>query len=142
VRVPPKTATSRRDVPVPEWVADVLSAHLAAHPTGPEEFLFTNGHGRPYGHADYSRRFKTAVAAAGLPEAFSSHSLRHGYATALLADGISPVAVGRLLGHQDGTLVLRLYGHKMPADDDLARVAMDRTWTGAGESSTGLRVAR
>ncbi len=32
--VPPKTASSRRTVPLPTVVADALAAHLAAHPAG------------------------------------------------------------------------------------------------------------
>jgi integrase len=55
--------------------------------------------------------------------------MRHHFATTLLRSGLSPVAVGHLLGHADGALVLRTYGHWMPDDDSLARRALDAAWT-------------
>jgi hypothetical protein len=64
--------------------------------------------------------------------------MRHHYAKMLLRAGLSPVAVGRLLGHTDGSLVVRTDAHWLPADDDLARAALDAAWTGQ-QASTALR---
>ncbi|MGY3679770.1 integrase [Streptomyces sp. TE33382] len=50
---PPKTAKSRRTVPVGEVVADALLVHLAARPS--KEWLFTMEEGEPLNY----RRWKT-----------------------------------------------------------------------------------
>jgi integrase len=55
------------------------------------------------------------------------HDLRHSYATALLAAGVTPHAVARLLGHPSAQLVYERYGHALP--DELA---------GAGERLEAL----
>lgn len=138
-RVETKTDTSSRTLPMSGMVADAIREHLARFPVEEQgDYLFRNRRGRPYGHAYYSTVFKHAVRAARLPESLTTHALRHGYATALLRAGLSPVAVGRLLGHADGALVVRLYAHYLPADDDLARQALDAAW--AGRSGARLAV--
>jgi integrase len=39
------------------------------------------------------------------------HSMRHGAASALLADGATPAVVQRQLRHSDARITLGLYGH-------------------------------
>jgi hypothetical protein len=40
--------------------------------------------------------------------------------------------VAERLGHEDGSLVLRTYGHLMPNSDDRTRSAIDAAWDEAG----------
>jgi len=55
--------------------------------------------------------------AAGLPEPLPTiHSLRHSAATWWLASGLTVHAVAELLGHSDPTLVIKRYGHALPAE--------------------------
>jgi integrase len=54
-------------------------------------------------------------AEAGIPS-LRVHDLRHTCATFWLAAGLSVHAVADLLGHVDAGLVLRLYGHALPAE--------------------------
>ncbi|MDX6533320.1 MAG: hypothetical protein QOF68_1064 [Gaiellales bacterium] len=49
------------------------------------------------------------------------HDLRHSYATAMLAAGLTPHAVAKLLGHASAQLVYERYGHALP--DELAAAA-------------------
>lgn len=121
-----KTRYSKRTVPMPQWVADELSWQLAAFGPGEDGSIFTTGRGTPLQAWAYINRwFPRAVEAAGLPKETTTHDLRHHYATELLAAGLSVVEVGRLLGHRDGSLVAKTYGHK-PADaDDRARKALE-----------------
>lgn len=44
------------------------------------------------------------------------HDCRHAYATHMLAAGLTAHAVAALLGHSDAGLVLRRYGHALPAE--------------------------
>lgn len=68
----------------------------------------------PYRHDYYGTRiFSEAVRAAGLPPSTTSHDLRHHYASVLLAQGESVIAVAERLGHHNAGLVLSTYGHLM-----------------------------
>jgi integrase len=86
-----------------------------------------------YRHEHYgSRIFAKAVRMAGLPAGTTSHHLRHHFASVLLAAGESVVAVAERLGHENGTLVLKTYGHLMPDSEDRTRRAVDAAWTADG----------
>jgi integrase len=129
-RSAPKTRRSVRSVPLPQVVAEALSAHIAAHPPGPDGTLFTTRFGTPYRHDYYGTRiFAEAVARAGLPASTTSHDLRHHYASVLLLQGESVVAVAERLGHHNASLVLSTYGHLMPDSEDRTRRAVDAAWS-------------
>jgi len=53
------------------------------------------------------------------------HDLRHTAATFWLAAGLTVHAVAELLGHEDATLVLKLYGHALPQEKSTAGEVMD-----------------
>jgi hypothetical protein len=50
-------------------------------------------------------------------------------AASFLAAGELVVAVAERLGHENGTLVLKTYGHLMPDSEDRTRRAVDAAWT-------------
>ena len=57
-----------------------------------------------------SKVFRRALKHAGLRTHFSPHSLRHTYASLLLADGVSPAYVQEQLGHASIELTVGTYG--------------------------------
>ena len=59
---------------------------------------------------------------------YSSHDLRHHYASVLLAAGESVVAVAERLGHENADLVLSTYGHLQPNAEEGTRKALDDAW--------------
>lgn len=127
-RVAPKTARSRRTLPLPDVVAEELARHIAVYPPA-DGLLFHTRAGRAIGREQYAgRAFIAAAKRAGLPEGTTTHDLRHHFASLLLASGQSVIAVAELLGHENATLVLTTYGHLMPGGDDLARRAIDAAW--------------
>lgn len=129
VRTAPKTSRSTRTIPLPQVVAEALSMHLSEFPPGEDGTMFTTRFGTPYRHDYYGTRiFKEAVARAGLPPGSTSHDLRHHYASVLLAQGESVVAVAERLGHHNAGLVLSTYGHLMPDSEDRTRRAVDNAW--------------
>ena len=138
VRSEPKTPRSRRTLPLPTVVAEVLAAHMQAFPAGVDGTLFTTREGRPLTHSFYgTATFQRAVAKAGLPPGTTSHALRHAYASWLLAAGESVVAVAERLGHCNAQLVLTTYGHLLPDSEDRTRSAIDSAWNAApGEAAT------
>jgi integrase len=128
-RTEPKTPRSRRVIPLPQVVANVLAAHIAAFPAAEDGTLFTTRAGAVVVHRLYGSLLKAAVHKAGLPETTSSHDLRHHYASVLLHAGESVVAVAERLGHQNANLVLTTYGHLMPDSEGRTRKAIDSAWS-------------
>lgn len=141
--VPPKTARSRRTVPLPKIAADALARHIAEHPPTAAGLLFHTQAGRALDHNWYgSKIFTSAAHDAGLPTGTTTHDLRHHYASVLLASGQSVIAVAELLGHENAQLVLTTYGHLMPGGDDLARKAIDAAWQAAAAVPGDARTAQ
>lgn len=129
MRSAPKTRRSTRTVPLPQVVAEALSVHLEEFMPGEDGSLFTTRFGAPYRHDYYGTRiFAEAVARSGLPKSTTSHDLRHHYASVLLAQGESVIAVAERLGHHNAGLVLSTYGHLMPDSEDRTRRAVDSAW--------------
>lgn len=136
-RVDPKTPRSRRTIPLPTMVAEALAVHMAAFPPLADGSLFYGKNEQPYQHIVYGDRiFRKAAdrlaAAKGstFPTRVTTHDLRHHYASVLLAAGESVVAVAERLGHEDATMVLRVYGHLLPDSEDRTRKAVDAAWRG------------
>ena len=130
-RVPPKTPRSKRTLPLPVTVADALARHIAAFPPADDGSLFTTEAGYLYRQEHYGARiFRPAVRAAGLPDGSTPHDLRHHFASVMLRATGDPMLVAEMLGHENATLVLKVYGHLMPGSEDRMRQAIDIAWTG------------
>jgi integrase len=54
-----------------------------------------------------------------------THSLRHFYASALIAGDASVKVAQSRLGHSSAVITLHTFGHPWPGDDDLTRTVMD-----------------
>lgn len=135
--VAPKTARSRRTIPLPQVVADALAEHIATYEPAADGALFTMGNGVPWKQNNWHRQIvKRAIAAGGLPEGTTSHDLRHSYASWLLEAGESVVTVAERLGHANAGMVLRTYGHIMPGQEDRTRRIIDGLWAQTDYSRT------
>ncbi len=73
-------------------------------------WVFPSAHWTPLDHSNARKHFDAALKHAGLPLHFSPHSLRHTFASLLLADGVSPAYVQEQLGHASITLTVDTYG--------------------------------
>lgn len=138
---PPKTVTSARTVELPDTVAAAVAAQLAEHPardveltdrtdprherTRTARLLFTRQGGRPVQRNGWSREWRPAVEAAGLPAGFGMHGLRHYYATLLIHAGASVKTVQLALGHATPTITLNTYTHEWPEALDRTRSLVD-----------------
>lgn len=103
-----------RNVPVPDYVWEMVAAMpdgpLCAGPRGSRYMAYNTAWGR----------FKTITDALGI-EGYTSHSLRHQFASECLDDGMNIVDLSAVLGHADPSVTLRIYVHAMP--DAEARTA-------------------
>jgi integrase len=130
-RVEPKSATSRRTVPMPAIVSAALAARQARQAAEPAEgraagefadLVFTTIAGHPLDGINVTRRFQRILRTAGLPRQ-RFHDLRHACASLLLAQGVPARVVMETLGHSQISLTLNTYSHVLPA---LGREAASR----------------
>ena len=107
-----------RDVPVPSW----LWAMVKDMPEGP----LMPGNGRMFqqGNTIYAR-FIRAADAAGIPDGFHPHSLRHLFASVMLGEGIQITDLAKWLGHKNINITYATYGHLLPSAAKQAVVALD-----------------
>jgi integrase len=129
----PKSAASKREVPLgPDLVAELRAWKLAC-PHGP--FVFPTPKGEIGRHMNMVRAFKRVVVAAGLtdnhgkPKYSGLHSLRHFYASWCInrkADGgleLPVKLVQSRLGHATLAMTMDTYGHLFPSQDDGSELA-------------------
>ncbi|MGH2718467.1 MAG: tyrosine-type recombinase/integrase [Actinomycetota bacterium] len=94
---------------MPPFLAEILSAHLAAAPAS--EFVFVGPKGALLRRSNFrSRHWKIALAAAGLAEELRFHDLRHSCAALLIAHGAHPKEIQGPAGsrqHHDDAQHLR-----------------------------------
>jgi integrase len=130
---PPKTKASHRSVPLPDVVLEALSQHLAAFPS--DRFVFTNGRGEPIRRSVFSRLWRRAVGASGVPAGTTFHDLRHHYASLLIRHGESVKVVQARLGHASAAETLDTYSHLWPDSEDRTRAAVDTAWRARADFS-------
>lgn len=105
-----KSKASSADLPMSRELETLLSAHLQRH-DGKSDLLFVNRCGRPFSANKLrEKQLHPLLDALGIPRG-GFHSLRHGAATSLLADGATPAVVQRQLRHSDARITLGIYGH-------------------------------
>ena len=126
----PKTAKSRRTLPLSPAVVSILKAHRKAQRlerihAGSEwtetGHVFTTESGKPVEPRNLFRSLIVAAEQVGL-EGVGLHTLRHSAATAWLENGINLKAVSDLLGHADIRVAADCYGH---VTESTSRAAMD-----------------
>jgi integrase len=116
-----RRAGQYRDVPVPAY----LWAMVRELPVGP----VTPATDRLY--FPYSSVYKTFVKArneVGISHNFIPHSLRHAFASALLADRTPITDVAAWLGHQTIDITYRIYGHLVPSAAGKARDVLEHEY--------------
>jgi integrase len=105
-----KSQASSADVPMPTQLETRLRAHLLKH-DGKSELLFANRKGRPFSANKLrEKQLHPLLVKLGVPRG-GFHSMRHGAASSLLADGATPAVVQKQLRHSDPRITLGIYGH-------------------------------
>lgn len=143
VEGPPKSARSRRMLPLDAHTIGMLRRHQARQThqarqenLGPVSHVFTGEYGQPLTPAWISRRFTELSRQIGLP-AIRFHDLRHASATLGLAAGESLKEVSARLGHSSIMVTADTY---LSPPDSLARSStqrlagvLDRAWQYPGD---------
>jgi integrase len=121
----PKTAGSRRCIPLPGSLVTTLVEHRrqqaeCAMRLGPAfdreaDLVFANGRGCPLELRNLAQRhLKPILRRAKLPESLRLYDLRHTHATLLLAEGVHPKVAAERLGHATTRMTLDVYSHVLP----------------------------
>jgi integrase len=135
VHAPLKTEAARREVMLaPALVSRLRELSLASPHKAPTDLVFSNTQGRSLDYRDVGEGFRQAVKKAGLAQdgkRLSLHSLRHGFASLLIAKGLNVVFVSRQLGHANPTVTLSTYAHLFGQADyaAAAREALEASYT-------------
>lgn len=104
---------------VPGALTGALSAHVAAvRLDGPDEHLFRTPVGHLYQRNNAGEEWRGIRSRAGLPTTVTLHTLRHTFASNLIASGCDVVTVRRALGHAQPSITLNVYSHLWPSAED------------------------
>ena len=123
---PLKSRHSRRDIPMSDDLAMDLSTVLVGRDTTPEDRLLVSAEGLPLFSSRVSHVMSDTRRAAGVSDQVHFHSMRHLFASRLLAAGVDLPTVSGLLGHSDVAVTARVYAHQLPGREDVARNAIER----------------
>jgi len=109
---PLKTKAARRTLPLADDLVRYLIAYkLRSRFSQDSDPVFASKQGRPLGHRNVTLRgFEPAAELAGI-EGISFHSLRHAFASRMIARGMEPVRLAKRLGHKDARITLSTYAH-------------------------------
>lgn len=131
---------SERTVYVPDELVVSLAAHVQRQQvTGHDEQLFVTPLGRLWHRNNAAEEWRRIREATGLPDEVTLHTLRHTFASNLIAQGCDVVTVQRALGHSTPSITLNVYSHLWPSAEDKTRSATASFMTEIRKSADSLR---
>jgi integrase len=105
-----KSRASSADLPMPSQLEARLRSYLLTHDSK-IDLMFCNRNGRPFSANKLrEKQLHPLLEKLGISRG-GFHSMRHGAASSLLADGATPAVVQRQLRHSDARITLGIYGH-------------------------------
>ena len=120
----PKTPASRRTLTLPQRVLQALVR--LRDDTGGVGYIAATSSGLPCNYSNfYTRHWKPAIRAAGLPDTLTPHALRHGAASLLLNEGVAITVTSRYLGHANPGITMKVYAHVLDGTSHVAAEAMN-----------------
>lgn len=131
--VEPKSARSRRTIPMPGSIAAELRAHRLRQKEErlwmgsrwrDRDFVFTSTIGTPLDGTNVTHQFQRLLREAGL-RALRFHDLRHTAASLMLQQGVPARVVMEILGHSQISLTLNTYSHVIPTLMENAAARME-----------------
>lgn len=139
----PKTAGSRRTVPLPSIVMAALKTHKAKQAVErlalgaaweDMDLIFPSEIGTPLNKSNLrNRSYNPILKRAGVPK-LRFHDLRHTAASLLGAAGVPIRVISEILGHSSPSITLNIYSHILPGNMEEAAAKMNSILTGANGS--------
>ncbi len=121
---PCKSEAGYRDIQISNALADELRGWKLICPPGSLDLVFPNGRGTVIFHTDiisggwHAVQHRIEMERPNGQAKYSFHSLRHFYASIMIAQGTPPKRLQSLLGHATLAMTMDTYGHLFPAGDD------------------------
>ena len=140
---PPKTAKSRRQVPLAPSNSIVLRKHLEGQriarlligqPINDDDLLFCQVNGSPLLPHSVSQAWRRLVKKAGFP-GIRLHDARHTHATLMLEQGVNWKIISERLGHGSVAMTLDLYAHASPGLQQAAAQGFDKVLDSVSKDS-------
>ena len=120
----PKTPASRRTLVIPQRALQALVR--LRDDSGGVGYISSTSTGKPVNYSNfYTRHWKPAIRAAGLPDTLTPHALRHGAASLLLNEGVPITVTSRYLGHANPGITMKVYAHVLDGTSHVAAEAMN-----------------
>lgn len=95
---------------IAQRIKERLKEHIEKNCSSPDSWLFSGKKGRPLSIRVPQEIVKSAAKKAGLCKEIHCHTLRHSFATHLIEQGHSLLAIQQLLGHSDaGTTMVYIH---------------------------------
>ena len=104
----PKTATSRRTIPLPKQLMPLVKM---LKKRSDSDFVVSS-HGKPVSVRSYQRSFELLLKKLDIPHR-GFHSLRHTFATRAIECGMDVKTLSEILGHKNPTVTLNRYAHSL-----------------------------
>ena len=142
VEMPTKTERSRRTIPLPGFVVEVLREHREVQEKERVElaekwpdlgFVFTSAVGTPIDPRNCTRLVQNACEKAEV-RVVRLHDFRHGCVSVLLELGVPPRTAMEIVGHTTLEMTMNTYGHVSLASKREAMDAVGRLFDEGGES--------
>jgi integrase len=120
---PPKTKAAVRRIPLSgETTTQLATLRLRSRYSDTDDPVFAARNGKPLKHRNATRRgFEAAAEKAGI-DGVTFHSMRHAFASRMIARGISSTVLAALTGHESSTITERRYVHlfdRQPTDEQV-----------------------
>ena len=107
----PKTKAGRRTIPIASELVSVLKAWRLHCPKGDLDLVFPAPSGAPAHRSNILRRGLYPALRRAKLRRVDMHSLRHSFASILIASGTPVTEVQTLLGHSSPQTTLKVYAH-------------------------------
>ncbi len=134
----PKTATSRRTIPIsPELVAALRRWKLQC-PKAKDDLVFPASSGAPAHRSTVLKRGLYPALTRAKLRRVDMHSLRHSFASILIAAGTPITEVQALLGHSSAQTTLKVYSHWFRSLNTSSIDTLSKALLGAGDGAGHL----
>jgi integrase len=132
--IAPKSAKSRRTVPLLAVLRDHLDEHLLRTGRSGDDLVFGRTASDLFSPPVTDKRAKRAWEAADL-EPITLHECRHTFASLMIDSGANAKAVQEFMGHSKIQTTFDTYGHLIEGSRDEVRRRMDAYLDGAAEEA-------
>jgi len=136
----PKTKAGLRMVNIPSELAAIVKRWKIACPTSEHDLVFPNLDGKPLRRSIALRRGLWPALRRAEMRTVNIHSLRHSFASALIAKGSPVTEVQSILGHSSPAITLNVYSHWFRATRTTAMDSVVRELLSRDSKKSGHKV--